>query len=271
MMNTQVQMNASTARTKILQRVMNLRAKAEDAGSSEAEMNAALILCSKLMDSYNIEEAELALAEASGEIKLDVITRVADTKILKGTTQMHKVLLCLTGISKFTETKCVFNKGSGEVTFTGHRPDIELAEFLVGVIKDALDREFTNYKRVEGGRLGYGAKTSFQNAMATRVSNRLYEMAGERDTDRAAKKREAQRLQIENAATASSTALVVSEIAEQKAKEVAAEFKKAHPRLRTVKTMTRSSNRNAFSAGRAAGDRVNLGRAISRSSQKALA
>lgn len=270
-MTTQVQMNASAARTKILQRVMNLRARADDAGSSEAEMNTALNMAMKLMDSYNIEEAELALAEASGEIKLDVITRVANTNILKGTTQMHKVLLCLSGIAKFTETKCVFSKNLGEVTFTGHRPDIELAEFLVGVIKDALDREFANYKRVEGGRLGYGAKTSFQNAMATRVSNRLYEMAGERDTDRAAKKREAQRLQIENAATASSTALVVSEIAEQKAKEVAAEFKKAHPRLRTVKTMTRSSNRNAFSAGRDAGDRVNLGRAISRSSQKALA
>lgn len=271
MMNTQVQMNASAARTKILQRVMNLRARAEDAGSSEAEMNTALNMAMKLMDAYNIEEAELALAEASGEIKLEVITRVADTNVLKGAKQMHKVLLTLTGVSKFTETKCVYNKYSGEVTFTGHRPDIELAEFIVGVIKDALDREFANYKRANGAGLGYGAKTSFQNAMAQRVSNRLYQMAAERDTDRAAKKREAQRLQIENASTSSSTALIVSDIAAQKAKEVAAEFNKAHPRVRTVKTLTRSTNGNAFSAGRAAGDRVNLGRAISQSSQKALA
>jgi hypothetical protein len=270
-MTTQVQMNASAMRTKILQRVMNLRARAEDAGSSEAEMNTALTMAMKLMESYNIEEAELAIAEASGEIKLEVITRVADTKILKGTKQMHKVLLTLTGISKFTETKVVYNSYSGEVTFTGHRPDIELAEFLVGVVKDALDREFDNYKRRESGRLGYGAKTSFQNAMAYRVSNRLNEMAAERDSDRRTKKAEAERLRIENASTASSTALIVSEIADQKAKEVAAEFNKAHPRLRTVKTMTRSSNTNAFSAGRAAGDRVNLGRAISRTSQKALA
>ncbi len=270
-MTTQVQMTTSDARTKMLQRVMNLRARAENAGSSEAEMNTALTMAMKLMDAYNIEEAELAIAEASGEIKLEVITRVANTKILKGTSHMHKVLLCLTGIAKFTETKCIYNKYSGEVTFTGHRPDIELSEFLVGVIKDALDREFENYKRVESGRLGYGAKTSFQNAMATRVSNRLYEMANERDNDRKTQKRDAERLRIENGSTASSTALVVSEIAEQKAKEVNAEFNKAHPRVRTVKTVIRSSNWNAFGAGSAAGDRVNLGRAISRTSQKALA
>jgi hypothetical protein len=269
-METQVQMNASAARTKILQRVMNLRARAEDAGSSEAEMNAALVMAMKLMEAYSIEEAELALAEASGEIKLEVITRVASTDILKGKKQKHKVLLCLTGIEAFTETKCVFNSYSGAVTFTGHRPDVEVAEFLVGIIKEALDREFLNYKRREIA-LGYGAKVSFQNAMAQRVSRRLYDMARERDNDRAAKKCEAQRLQIENASTTSSTALIVSDIAAQKAKEVAAEFRKAHPRLRTVKTFTRSTNSNAFSAGRAAGDRVNLGRAISGSNRKALA
>jgi hypothetical protein len=265
------QIEVSAARTKILQRVMNLRARAEDAGSSEAEMNTALTMAMKLMDSYNIEEAELALAEASGEIKLEIITRVADANVLKGKKQKHKVLLTLVGISKFTETKVVYNSYTGDVTFTGHRPDIELADFLVGVIKDALDREFENYKRNEAGRLGYGAKTSFQNAMATRVSRRLHDMANERDADRKAKKREAQQLQIENSSTASSTALVISEIAEQKAKEVAAEFNKAHPLIRTVRTFTRSSNRTAFGAGSAAGDRVNLGRGISKSSQKAIA
>lgn len=41
-METQVQLSSSDARTKILQRVLNLRARADDAGSSEAEMNTAL-------------------------------------------------------------------------------------------------------------------------------------------------------------------------------------------------------------------------------------
>lgn len=270
-METQVQLSPSDARTKILQRVLNLRARAEDAGSSEAEMNTALTMAMKLMESYSIEEAELALAEASGEIKLEVVTRVIDTNVLKGRKQKHKLLSCLTGIEAFTETKCVFNSRTGDITFTGHRPDVELADFLAAVIKEALDREFESYKRNQSGRLGYGAKTSFQNAMAHRVSARLYDMARQRDAERAENKKKAQRAMIENAATASSTALVVSDIAEQKAKEVATEFRKAHPRIRKVNTYSRSSNGTAFDAGRSAGDRVNLGRAIGGSRQKALA
>ncbi len=269
-MNTQVQISSSEARTKMLQRVLNLRARAENAGSSEAEMNTALVMCQKLMESYNIEEAELALAEASGEIKLDVVTKTIDTNILKGRKQKHKVLSALTGIEAFTETKCVFNSYTGAVTFTGHRPDIELANFLVAVIKEALDREYDNYRRSVGS-VGYGAKTSFQYAMVTRVSQRLRQMAQDRDEERTANARKAKTAMIENSATTSSTALVVSDIAEQKAKEVGAEFKKAHPRLRTVSTFTRANNGNAFGAGRSAGDRVNLDRAITRGSQKALA
>ena len=269
-METQVQVQQSDARTKMLQRVVNLRVRAEDAGSSEAEMNTALTMAMRLMEAYNIEEAELALAEASGEIKLDVITKVAETNILKGKKQKHKVLMALTGIERFTETQCVYNAQSGKVTFTGHRPDIELADFLVAVIKEALDREYDNYKRSVSAT-GYGAKASFQYAMASRVSQRLNNMAAERDDERNSNRQKAKRAMIENAATASSTALVVSDIAEQKAKEVGTEFRKAHPRIRSVKTFSRANNGTAFGAGRDAGDRVNLGRAIGKSSQKALA
>jgi hypothetical protein len=269
-METQVQVQKSDARTKILQRVLNLRARAEDAGSSEAEMNTALIMCQKLMESYNIEEAELAIAEASGEIKLEVITKKIEASVLKGKKQKHKILLCLTGVEKFTETRCVFDSWSGAITFTGHRPDVELADFLTSIIKDALDREFMSYRKANAA-IGYGAKTAFQTAMAYRVSQRLQTMAKERTEEREANKRKAEQLQIENAATASSTALVVSEIAEQKAKEVAAEFKKAHPRVRTVNTYTRTNNNTAYGAGRSAGDRVNLGRAIGQNSRKAIA
>lgn len=269
-METQVQIQKSDGRTKILQRVLNLRARADDSGSSEAEMNTALIMAMKLMDSYNIEEAELAIAEASGQIKLEVVTKQADTRILKGSKQLHKVLFCLTGVEKFTETRCVYNKYNGTVTFTGHRPDVELADFLVAVVKEALDREYDNYRRSVSA-VGYGAKTSFQNAMATRVNQRLRDMALERDKERNSNKVAAQAKMIENASTASSTALIVAEIAEQKAKEVSAEFRKAHPRTITASTYSRSNNGTAHGAGYSAGDRVNLGRAITQGSTKMLA
>jgi len=268
---TTVTQKTSDARDKMLQRVLNLRARAEDEASSEAEMNTALTMAMKLMESYNIEEAELALAEAEGRIEIEVVQKVADTSVLKGRSHKHKVVNALSAIAEFTESRVVINSYSGKITFTGHRPDTELANYLVALIREALDREFINYKRSIGGRTGYGAKNSFQTAMADRVSTRLYDMARERDKERAENKKEAERLKLENAATASSTALVISEIADQKAKEVNAEFQKAYPRLRTTRTSYRSTNSNAHSAGYAAGAKVNLGRAVGGSQQKRIA
>jgi len=264
------QIQTSEKRDKILQRVLNLRARAEDSGSSEAEMNTALTMAAKLMDAYNVEEAELALAESEGRIELEIVKKNADASALKGKKHKHSVLSTLTAIAKFTETRVVFSSYTGEITYTGHRPDTELANFLTSVIREALDREYDNYRR-NTPAVGYGAKASFTSAMAARISSRLYKMAEERAAEREENKKEAERLKIENGATASSTALVVSEIAEQKAKEVDAEFRKAYPNLRTVRTMTTSRNYTAHGAGSAAGNKVNLGKAISQSSRKAIA
>lgn len=262
--------NSSEARDKMLQRVLNLRARAENDASSESEVNTALTMAMKLMDSYNIEEAELAIAEAEGRITLEIVQKVADTSLLKGKKHKHKVINALSAIAKFTETKVVVNSYNGDITFTGHRPDTELANYLVAIVRESLDREFENYKRRVAGGIGYGAKASFQTAMSNRISLRLSGMAKERDKERETAKREAEKLQIENSKTSSSTALVISEIAEQKAKEVNAEFQKAYPRLRSVGVSYHSRNGTAHGAGREAGNKVNLGRAISKNSQKML-
>lgn len=262
-------MTEQNQREKILQRVLNLRARAEDDASSEAEMNVALQKAAKMMDSYQIEEAELALAESEGRITLDIVTQKSDTSALKGK-QRHKIVMCLTGINALTQTKCVYNAHSGDITFTGHRPDVELGNYLVAVVREALDREYENYRKTNVS-VGRGAKASFQTAMAMRVNSRLYDMASEAEQNRQEQKREAERMQIENAETASSTALVVSEIAEQKRKEVSEAYKQAHPRVRTAASFSYGSNRTAHSAGSSAGDRVNLGRAVGSASRKAIA
>lgn len=262
-------MTDQTQRDKMLQRVMNLRARAEDDASSEAEMNMAFTMAAKLMDAYNIEEAELALAETEGRIVLEVINKVADTSALIGKNR-HKIVTCLSSIAKMTETRVVYNSYTGDITFTGHRPDVELANYLVAVVREALEREYDAYRK-SNKSVGYGAKASFQTAMANRISSRLYQMSQDREQDREEKKKNAQRLQIENENTSSSTALVISEIAEQKRKEVNEAYAKAHPRLRTAPGFSYGRNTSAHSAGRNAGDRVNLGRAISGSNQKKIA
>lgn len=224
---TALQAQTSEKRDRILERVLNLRAKAENAGSSEAEMNTAFTMAAKLMDAYNIEEAELALAESEGRIVLDVITKQTKNTIFKGSNSghKHKVLGCLWAITKFTETKSVYSTYDGKVTFTGHRPDVEMAEFLFDVIKNALDNAYDNYRRANSG-VGYGAKTSFQLAMGRRINERLIELVNARDAERAANKKKAQALAIEDQNTASSTALIISEIAEQKTQEVLDAYKR---------------------------------------------
>lgn len=265
-----VKQEKSQKRDKILQRVLNLRARDEDSGASEAEMQAAFEMAAKLMDSYNIEEAELALAEAEGRIVLDVVTKPLDENVLKkNSKQKHKVLSTLSAVAAFTECQYAFSTYSGKITFTGHKPDVELANFLVAVIKKALDNEYAEYRR-KNTKVGYGAKTSFQNAMASRISSRLYNMVVERNENRRKAKVEAKKLQIENSSTSSSTALIVSEIAEQKAKEVHAAYSKAHPNIRYVNTYSRSTNRTAHGAGAEAGSRVNLGRPVGDNNTKAL-
>lgn len=256
-----------TERDKILQRVLNLRARAEDNGSSEAEMNTALTMCMKLMDAYSIEEAELALAEGTGRIKLEIVTKEADTSILKGSSHKHKVLLSLGAISDFTHTQSVYWSQTGSVNFTGHRPDVELANYLLAVIREALDREYDNYW-YNNRAVGYGAKTAFQTAMASRVNSRLRDMARESEQTRQREKQ----LAIENSSTQSSTALIIAEINEQKRKAVAEAYAKAHPKVRTVKTnINFGKNITAHVAGRNAGDRLNLSKAVSSSKLKLIA
>jgi DUF917 family protein len=262
-----------TAREKILQRILNLRARAEDDGSSEAEMNTAFTMAMKLMDSYNVEEAELALAENMGRIVLDIQQKHADVtaKINK---HKHKVLSVLSAIAHFTSTKVVFSEWSGKITYTGHRPDAELANYLTCVCRAALDAEYDTYRR-NNPRVGYGAKSSFQIAMANRISSRLYTMKNEQAfrEEKEYQEAKAQRevLKIESKELASSTALVVKELAEQKKVAVEEHFSKAYPKLRTTSFNSfRGNNYTAHRAGTDAGNRVNLGRAISNGSTKMI-
>ena len=261
-------MTDQTQRDKMLQRVLNLRAKADNDGASEAEMNSAFTMAQKLMDSYNIQEAELAIAEAEGRIVLEIVKKVSDSSALLGKRQRHKVVTVLSAIAAFTSTKVVYNPSSGDITFVGHLPDVELANYIVAVCREALDREYDRY-RSNNSAVGYGAKTSFQIAMARRISSRLYKMKEDADDKQESDKQEA--LKIENASTASSTALVISELAEQKEKETAEAYAKAFPRVSKGSGFSGGRNYSAHSAGTAAGNNVNFGKAVTSMKQKKIA
>lgn len=262
-------------RDKILQRVLNLRAKAEDDAASEGEAMAAIERAERLMHAYRIEEAELALAEAQGHIKVDIIHKGVDSRIVNARSRnRHVALACSWSIEQLTGTEAIWIGGKVP-EFTGQRADVEYAVFLQELIAMALDREYARYQRAQR-IVGRGAKRAFQLSMARRINERLGEMRTENIlAAQEAAKAEALRLQVDEDVIASmvtpeataeltSTALVMLAHAEQVRAATARAYTARYPKRRTARGIGISGGMNG-SAGRAgadAGSRVHLGRAI---------
>jgi len=254
-----------TNRDKILERIANLRARAEDDGSSESEAMFALKRANDMMEAYEVSEVELALAEEEGRITIEVVQRRVSSRIRNGN-QRHKVQLALYGIEQFTATKVVIHNGwsDDELTWVGDKPDVEMAIYLVEMISHALDQEYERWKRTQLG-VGRGAKASFQTAMAYRISSRLQDMAREKQTERRRAAEEARALPD----ASKSTALVLVDAMEAKEEEVLTTFKAAFPKLGKARIGGSMNNGNAYNAGRQAGDRVNFGRPVGGSASRA--
>jgi hypothetical protein len=264
-------------RTNILQKILNLRAKAEG-GASEAEAMACLEKADKLMHSYRIEEAELALAESAGQIKVEIVTR----RYMNLTTgdggyrrrgNRHSAELCAGPIAQFTGTKVVFYDSGRSAEFLGDKVDVELAIFLLDLVKNSMDRAYTDWRAGQGAT-GYGAKKSFQFGMARRLNERLRDMTEERRAERKeAQKMEAKRLAVDpsvletmvaegNMPELTNTAMVLIVADAAKERQIAEEYTKQYPKLGKLGGLRGGSNYGAGMAGRKAADRVHLGRVI---------
>lgn len=276
-----------TDRTDILQRILNLRAKAEN-GASEAEAMACIEKADKLMHSYRVEEAELALAESSGQIKIDIITK-RSTNLTSGNGgrcrrgNRHSASVCTSAISEYTGTRAVMYDGGRQAEFLGDRPDVEYAVFLQDMILEAMDRAYADWRRSYGAATGYGARKSFQLSMAYRINRRLREMKEEKDAE-AAKQRKEAALQLEvdetvlesmvteqamPELTSTALVLVVAEAAREQA--INEKFASTYKSLGKLGGISGGCRGSAADAGRRAGDKVHLGRSIGQSSNTKIA
>lgn len=248
-------MTSTTARTEILQRIANLRARADDDASSEAEVIAAMTRASRLMDAYAVTEAELALAEAQGEVRIEIVSRKVN--VANGT-RRHRAQMCWHAIEALTHTQGVRYTRSNQIELTGDAPDVEFAMYLFDLIRVGMDRAYDQYRR-ETPTVGRGAKAQFQTAFALAVNTRLADMARDREAA------------VQDAASALSdartadqrTALVVADAIASKVEAVTAEFKRRHPRVRCGAGWSAGRyNGTAHAAGAAAGNRLGLGRGV---------
>jgi len=265
-----------TYRIDILQRILNLRTLG-DRTTSQNEAIAAMAAADKMMRAYRIDEAELALAEGLDQIKVEVVDRWSERDATKNGRLRHKSVACIWALRDYCEVKVVLYNRTGEYRVIGDRPDADLFEYLYGVVRSAMDREYASWKKTQQG-VASGTKAAFQIAMAHAINTRLSEMVRERRQERRdAEAAEAKLLNKSaedvrslvasgNLRELTSTAMIVVAAVEQKRVAVEAAYQNAYKGVRMGRASgfaTRSGSGNARQAGAAAGRRVNFGRPLS--------
>lgn len=256
----------------IITKIQNLREKASNEATSESEAIAAMAHASRLMEAYQISEVDLALAEAAGMVKPEVVARDSNTSIYKKQNRgaygrqghRHPVSFCAVNVGRVTGTEIINDhRVSSGMKIFGEKGAVEYADYLLAIIRNAMETEYARWKD-ETGYVGRGgkAKTSFQIAMATRINERLQEMIQERTENY----RNPTRL-IENRVHLDQQekdkfALVYKGMVDQIQDEIQKLVSAEYYRLVSKNYAYSVKDGNAYTAGRKAGDNVYLGRGV---------
>lgn len=242
--------NTELASIKNKIKAMSLRTV--ENGCTEHEAMAAMAMVGRLLAQYNLTMSEI-------DVREQVCTTVY---IPTDRANQHPVSGCLTALSKFLDLKVWISskrerEGSKSVkrvsyAFFGQQQDLDMVQYLYNMIKGAIDNETERFKNSEQYRYNSTSRktlsVSFQRGMVSRIAQRLYQMKKENDAD------------VHQAAGSTSRALIVL-----KGQLVDEEFKKLNMKLKTAYATARTTNANAYYAGQAAGNKVNLSRPLGNS------
>lgn len=233
-------MSETTPKTEAIRaRIRALLARTTERGCTEAEAETAATMAARLLDEYGFALEDLHERE-------DIVqeTWKADGK------RPGAVVYVTNAISEYCDCRVWrTNVGGGQqgIRFLGRQSDAEVASYLTDLIAHALETQWQSYRRENfiSGR-DMSERASFLLGMTHRLSARLREMKAERN-------------RAVDAGGRTAGALVVV-----KSAEVDAAFAKLQMKLRHSRSTTRAVNGGAFSAGRAAANRVALNPAIGR-------
>jgi hypothetical protein len=202
-------------------------------GCSEAEALTAAEMIGKLMQEYDLSMSEIEFKnEEFLTLTIDTDSRIA--------APIHSVI---NSIGLYTDTKVWFTRGAKIVySFFGTKKDTEIAGFLYNLLVGAIKMETESFKKTDSYKLsslnGRTKTSSFANGMATRLSHRLQEMKREQE--------------VKNESTSTSLVPV------NKMSIVLDQFGKLNIGLKTSVRRTTAGSYDAYRAGQAAGDRVNI-------------
>lgn len=220
-------------RSKILERLRNLRERTVENGCTEAEAMAAMGMIGRIMDEHNVAMSEIDVREEA----LHCETGEFNTG---NQSRLPEWAWSSVAISEFTDTKIWREKG--KLFFFGLPADVAGALALVNIIKIAVTHESAIWVANNPGR-GKAGGNSFRKGMTGRISQRLRE------------------LKVKPVATG--TALMVL-----KDQLVTQQFSKLDLNLRHRSTNTGARDRDAYQAGKDAGNRVTLTKTVSGASSQ---
>jgi len=219
-------MTKATDRVKRI--IRELQQKTEDNGCTEKEALAAAKKVGELLSAHDLEMDDIGVREEAAGAKKQVM-RAADD---------YAGTICV-GIASLCDL-IVWKSGHGEFSFFGTDHDLALGCYLYEVCAEAMDIDWAKYMEMEGYSMK--KRASFRMGFAHRITERLREIKAER---------KARQMKM-----STSTALVAV-----KDQLVEAEFAKTGIRL-TKGTRQNVADMNAYSHGRAAGERMNLNNPI---------
>lgn len=224
--------NEST-RAAAVGRIRALLAKTVRAGATQAEALSAAAKAAELMDRYTLSMSDI-------EIRQEKAVQH------KATDKRHPADNCVGAIAALCSCRAWFR--GGRPVFFGMATDVEVAKFLMDLIRNALESEFRAYMRTTerpvdryGSPIhGRSLRASFMYAMSWRISARLREMVKARETSH------------HGAGSGRDLVAVKNEAVESQYADLGL---KLRSRSSSVSFRTVDS---ATTAGKTAGDRVNL-------------
>ena len=169
-----------TDRAQIIDRVKALRARAGDAASSPAEVEAAAQRAAKLIAEHELTEADLREATADA-IHTEGFNKGRRTKPI----HLNE---CAHGIERLSETTAIWRRG-GELHFFGFPEDVAFALYLVELVNGAATRAWKTHlsrRTFRTARALNNARHDFLLGFGGAVACAFYEAAYRRDADRRA-------------------------------------------------------------------------------------
>lgn len=160
-------------RKRLLVKIRGLQLKTVENGCSEAEALSAAAKAMELLTKYGLEQTEVDVKTATHRVWTINIGVPPSNKVC------HPIQFVLMAVGAATDTKVWLSKIESErvVRFFGEEQDVRVADYLVGLLRGAMDHEWDQHKAWASRSGVFAHKPSFHSGMAGRLHERLMEMS----------------------------------------------------------------------------------------------